>query len=1671
MPVDDRDERSPEASPEKESPGGVHAALQSETDEPLPPAAEALAEKDADHPEPVTPQGQRRRYLTRRNAAIATLAIAIGIVAVIAIGLLAYRLGYIDRYVANQIKTTLAQYNIRAEIRDFHAAFGPRSVEMRGIELYDSVTGEMLGRAERLLVTVRIEDMYALNLRRNVNLETLTIDGLEAWVKFDEQGNSNFRNIELPPPDPNSRILFSYSTAKINLNNGVIHYGDEQHDLAGEARNIVVTVQPDDPNAPAESRMNTVTLAASNSSFVYDGRPVNDIGINARGRINQVRAEIQELVLRSPVAEARLQGVMDDWRNLRYQMQVTSTVDLTQASDVLQAGTTLRGAGQFVGNVTGEGSRYQVTGEIKSDALAADNIRLKGLNVNIARASGDGKSYDVNARAIAELLTAGDFTLNSVQLAGNVMGTGTDFRWIGELRTAAARGFGTTIAGLILSDATAEMRGDVLTANAGRLTAAGINTADARVSGAQVSNIRVRNENGVTTATVANAQAGTLTASGARVNGAMASGIDVVDRDGTTSVTVDQVRVDGINAAGARIGSLNVAGVRLAVRDGRIQGSSGDINVGTVAFDNGRAENVRLARPVFRVEPQGSYRASADLSVGGGVLGQLRMGAARAAVVATSTQIQLNNLTAEVFNGRATGSATISTTRRGASRVTVDFSNLDVGGLIAATSGRAVPVSGSATGTVDLSFPGMDFTAATGNLRASLTGETGDDATGRTPLTGEVALRAERGLFSIERGLLRAGASELTASGQFSVEGDSNLQLNLASADAAELQNVVLASGFIPDLEEQLSSVGLGLAGRLTFNGSVRGPLTEPSIDGRAALDSVRLQGRDLGSLAANINATPTEVRVTDGRLTERDGGGIQFALNAPLTGENNISIDATLDRVNAGNIVAALSGAAKSQASGPADANQTALSSIDLQSDLSGRINVTGLPNAMNGSADLRFGAGRIGREPFESIVARATFNGSNISVDTIDARLSAGQVTASGTVNLDNQRFDLQARAIDIKLDSIQNLAGNTGGAVPQLTGVANLNARASGKLDDFSTYQVNFDGEGRDVTINGRPAGVLTLVGRTENQQLSVNFTTGLLGQPQTIAARVDLSNDRLPMTVETTLTGADLTPLFAALMPPGTDITVRGRATGALRISGNLQTENEAGEDVFGLTGLRGTARFSELSFQIEDIQLAATDPLLVQITPNEIFFERTQFTGTGTNVTLGGTAALGPGGRQNLTVDGRLNLRVLNTLSPNNFLSGTAEVAVRVGGTFEQPRITGSASVAGASFTTLVADQRLALSNIKGRVIFNSNQAQLESLTGTLGGGTINASGGATLAGFVPSGFRLSVRADNVTVPLPEDIRATADADVEISGTTREQILRGTVNLRRAEYTQDIELADLINRRREGALTEGGGGESSFAATTQLDLRVEGRDALVVRNNIADIVGSVSLHITGPAEDPIIGGRITATRGTLVFRNDRYEVTRAYIDLPPRRGADPLLNIQAEAEIKGYTIIVSLTGPLSQPNAAVRSDPALPQADVVALITTGNLAADDGTGSTLTQAGIGTAASLLANTLIGAPAQRATNRLFGLNRFEIDPLVAGRGGASPTARLTLGRQINRNLTVTYSTNVTSDQNQVIAVEYRVSNRLSFIAQYQQGSSSGITSRNDNFNFEIRFRRRF
>ncbi|HBE82063.1 MAG TPA: hypothetical protein DDW24_04690, partial [Blastocatellia bacterium] len=487
---------------------------------------------------------------------------------------------------------------------------------------------------------------------------------------------------------------------------------------------------------------------------------------------------------------------------------------------------------------------------------------------------------------------------------------------------------------------------------------------------------------------------------------------------------------------------------------------------------------------------------------------------------------------------------------------------------------------------------------------------------------------------------------------------------------------------------------------------------------------------------------------------------------------------------------------------------------------------------------------------------------------------------------------------------------------------------------------------------------------------------------------------------------------------------------------------------------------------------------ATEPVSVTFNTRGITFESVRFAGGGSNLTLSGTKALTDDGINNLALDGRVNLALLNVFpgisAADTFFGGFADVSMRLAGVNTTARVTGTANIDNGAIATFIGTSRLTLDRLQGRVIFTSNQAQIEQATGYLGGGRFVASGGALIGDDLRlAAYQISLNGTNITVPLPENFVTTGDARLEISGrrigTDLTTLIAGSILARRSLYSRDIDLANVVGARREGTLTSG----PSSGFVPRFDLSIEGRDALVVRNNIADLTASVSLRLTGTTAAPQLSGRITANSGTVFFRKDRYVVQRGVLEFPPNTAIEPIIYLQAETEIQGYQIFVNLAGPLTDTEsltAALRSSPALPEQDVVSLITTGSLSNTAAGIPTLASTGLNTAAEILTDSIINNPARRATDKLFGLNVFEIDPIISGER-INPSARLTVGRQINNNLRVTYATNLSQDQNQVLAFEYRVSNRLSVVAQYEQRALSNVTRNRDNFSFEVRLRRRF
>lgn len=1688
---------------------------------------------------------QRRAYFTRRNAAISTGLIAILVVLIVVAAVIFYRTGGGDTYVKNQFVAKMEDIGIVFDADVFRLGISPLELELKNATFTDKISGEKLFFIRDARLGLTVQDLYAWQLSRDISIDTTNISGAEVWVKFDADGNSNFANLKLVDDQAGGRVNFKYGSLNFAMRDSVIHFGDVSRKIAADANNVVFLLEPENIDVPDEQKRYKFDFTSTNSKFVYDERPLTPVDIRAVGIADRLGADISQFKLTTPIGESTMNGRLDDWATLRYNLNIESTVDLTQTSNIFPLGATLRGTGSFKGNVSGEGENYRIDGNIDSQSLQADGIYLKAVNV-AATVEGTNSQYEANGTAIAELLTFEDFRIDFPKITGNVRGTGTDFRWVGELQAAAAKSDALTLGGLFLSDAVAEYRDKELTASAGNGRASKFSVNDNEFANLVTRNLQFSTNDGVTSVSAGSVQAGSLTAQNYKLNGIKGRNLRVKDTGNRTNVTVnglqaqsadiegtkvrnltadeftltdnprstdlraknlraasvdaggtrvtglsapeltitdsanqtvvysDRLRVATVDAGAATLGSLNIAGVRLTIRQGRVEGSSKDIDAGTVMLkktsdlaDGGTLQNVRIVRPVFVVEPSGRYRASADMSLGGGIVGSIPLGAAQASVNVSNDRVELTNLTAQVMDGRLNGNAVIALSTRGQSTIQADFADLDLAKLAALQGGRIIPIEGQATGNVNLTLNGTEYRTASGTINADITATAGNADRGTLPINGKIQLSAANGLFNVDLANFNTEKSRLSATGRFDLRNvDSNLNVALNSTDASEIDRLVRVLGVSPAIEEQFDSMQVQLAGNLAFTGTLTGNFSDPTVDGKASLDSVSLRGRELGSITSDIFVSPvsgTEIR--NGLLRERDGGNVAFNLLLPNTA-NNISVQATLTNVDAANLIAAL----------PLG-NLLPESIRDFSAQTSGTVNITGLPNQASGQIDLSSTNGSVAGQAFDGLTAKATFLGTLITLENFELRSGPGFLRANGTYDRADTKFDFNIEGKGVQLAGLRPLLGNAD-AVPAVTGIADITAKATGESDRPSTYNFKFGGTARDVVINDNPFGEITFNGDTANQVLNANITAILGNSPQVINATVNFGNEDLPFRVKTEFRESPLGP-FVALVPQLRGIPIAGTGTGQIEFGGNLSQRDAAGNRAFTTANLTGSARFSQLALQIQDTPLVATEPVVVAFDTREITFTSARFSGGGSNVTVSGTKALTADGTNNLAVDGRVNLSLLNVIpgiaSSDTFFAGFANVAIRLAGVNSTARISGTANIENASVATFIGSGRLTFDRLKGQILFTANQVQFNEITGFLGGGSFVASGGALLGDNLDiASFRIGLNGSNITVPLPEDFVTTGDATLEVSGrrigTDLSVLIAGNIRARRSLYTEDIELANIVGARREGSLSSGG---SSSIYAPRFDLTIEGRDALVVRNNIADLTASVSLRLTGNTNNPQVSGRITANSGTIFFRKDRYIVQRGVLEFPPNTEIEPIINLQAESEIGGYQVLVNLSGPLTDTellNATVRSSPALPQADVISLITTGNLSNTESGIPTLASTGINTAAEILTDSIINNPARKATDRLFGLNVFEIDPIISGER-LNPSARLTVGRQINNRLRVTYATNLSQDQNQVLALEYRVSNKLSFVAQYEQRPLSNVTENRNNFSLEVRFRKRF
>jgi translocation and assembly module TamB len=954
-------------------------------------------------------------------------------------------------------------------------------------------------------------------------------------------------------------------------------------------------------------------------------------------------------------------------------------------------------------------------------------------------------------------------------------------------------------------------------------------------------------------------------------------------------------------------------------------------------------------------------------------------------------------------------------------------------------SSRRLPLdrlalSGRASGNVDMLWVGSIRDAETRlnlNIAPPL-----KPTPGEIPTHGQIngVYRGSRDELDVTELHLTTPASEITAAGN--PAANSALRFSFTSHNLREwapLLEGIYGSPYLP----------FAVHGWANLTGNASGKLSALSVSGNLEVydfDTVLPPTERVAARAVHWDALSTALQYSSNHFAAHDGSLVhghttaRFDASATLTdGALPVSAPFALhfDASNADLAeLAQLAGAARPFAG-----------SLNMSATISGtRANPHG-----DGHLEIHNGMGYGVAVPLlksDLRLADGELQFNNIDASAYDAPLSGSAAVIASNVGRSNAQFRLNLSGRNLNLSRFPRL--QTGRITAD--GVADFTVRVSGTFEQPS---IEAHVHLKDLALDKERAGDFYVDAVTRGRQLDLDAHSDFDKADLTIHGSVGLDQD-FPADLNLAFHRVDADSLLRVYLQG--KLTGHSLLEGTLHVRGPLRTPRD----------LKAEAELQSLSFEVAHQPIQSVGPIRFEVANQVLLVENLHLAGSGTDFTAHGRAHLAGAKELDIRLDGSVNMALWKSLNPKILARGALGVNLNAGGTLSQPVLQGRLEVK----NTYVShnDFPSGLSDLNGVLLFDSNRIQIESLSGTTGGGTVALTGAATYhSGVLLLDFGATAR--GVRLRYPPGVSSTANADLRLTGNANSALLSGDVVVTKLAVTPGFDFGAYVEKSRQATvLTQ----NDSLQSRLKLDVHVVTTPELEMQTAIARLSGNADLRVRGTADRPAILGRAEVLEGEISFNGNKYRLERGDVTFANPAKTQPIIDLQATTRVRDYDITVQFRGDASVANGLKvtwQSEPQLPEADVIALLALGRTREESAAAGSSGSFGFGGEASnLLINQALNSTVNSRLQRLFGASRVKIDP----QGLASETnvvrgPQVTVEQQVASNLTLTYSTNVSVSSQQIIQVEYNVTRTISIVALRDQ---NGVVS----FDFKIRRRKK-
>ena len=862
----------------------------------------------------------------------------------------------------------------------------------------------------------------------------------------------------------------------------------------------------------------------------------------------------------------------------------------------------------------------------------------------------------------------------------------------------------------------------------------------------------------------------------------------------------------------------------------------------------------------------------------------------------------------------------------------------------------------------------------------------------------------------VDNSYLRSSATQASVSG--TLGKNANLDVDINASDLHEfgslLQSVRAANA---DKESALRTTDLRGAAR--FRGQVLGLIQNPRLTGQLSASDLDVNGSHWRALQAGVDLNRSGVILRNVNLESKDQGQVRGTAHVGLW-------DWSFSR------------------SSPIEVRVTAtkLSLPDLEllagrhdpvtGTLDGTISISGSTDNPSGNGSLSLRQATAWNEPITNLTVGFKGNGNSIQ-SKVQLQIPAGGTVATVTYSPKTEQYDVDVSGSRLKLEMLKTIQARNAG----IAGVLTLSAKGHGTVTNPAF----------DVNVN-----IANLKVRDQSIR-EIQAQLGVANQHANATLRANLEQTSIDANGEVDLTGEHLAnaKIDTGPIPIGFLLESYMPSLGS-NITAETELHATLNGPLINPARLQAHLEIPTLSLIHKSQQIRNARPLRISYTGGLIKIDDVEMKGSGTDVKLAGSISTSRTASMDLRLDGSVDLSILKGFQQDLDSSGSVDVQLATRGTLSSPQVQGKVRVVNAAATS--ANIPIGFENVNGSFTVNGNRIDVGNFTGNAGSGNVSATGFLTYG--PKTDFSFNVEANNVRMRYPDGVRSIVGGTLQMSGSPENSRLIGKVLIDRLSFTQDFDLANFIGQFSGETPPEA---PSVFQQNMKLNVAVQTASNLNAISSKLSIEGGANLSVGGTAANPVILGRTTLTGGEVFFLGKRYEVQNGTIEFANPVRTEPTLNLYVTTTVQQYNITLNFVGPIDRLRTNYTSDPSLAPADIINLIAFGKTAAQSASAaSTPTSVG---AESVLAQGVSGQVSGRI-EKLAGISQFSIDPL-AGTNTNDPGSQISVQQRVSGNLLLTFSTDVTSTQNQAVQLQYQVQRNVSLSVLRDQNGGYAIDVR--------------